>query len=199
MSQPLATLVTLPERAQVSQPAPPFQAPAAFPGESIAQPVKTLSLTDYQKRWLLFFWYPLDFTFVCPTELLALSDRLAEFEALDCAVLGASTDSVYSHRAWMQTPREANGLAGLAFPLLADKTLTIARRYGVLLEEQGHSLRGAFLIDPEGILQFSTLYASNIGRSVDELLRTLAALQAGGLCGSDWKPGQPTLQPGKSS
>jgi peroxiredoxin 2/4 len=138
-------------------------------------------------------WYPLDFTFVCPTELLAISDRIAEFTELDCAVLGASCDLVYSHRTWMNTPRDKNGIEGLAFPLLADKTGRIARDYGVLIEDEGYSLRGLFLIDPDGILVHMTINANTVGRSVSEVLRTLQAFQSGGLCGSDWKPGDKNL------
>ncbi len=178
---------------QVGQPAPGFSTPAAFPGEGPKDPLKTLSLTDYRDKWLLLLWYPLDFTFVCPTELLALSDRISEFEEIDCAVLGASCDSVYSHRAWMRTPRDENGIEGLAFPLLADKTGRVARDYGVLIEDEGYSLRGLFLIDPDGTLVHATINANNVGRSVGEVLRTLQAFQSGGLCGSDWKPGDKNL------
>ena len=178
---------------QVGQPAPSFSAPAAFPGEGPKDPLKAVSLADYRGKWLLLFWYPLDFTFVCPTEILAISDRIDEFTELDCAVLGASCDSVYSHRAWMRTAREENGIAGLRFPLLADKTGRIARGYGILIEDEGHSLRGLFLIDPEGVLVHATVNANTVGRSVGEVLRTLQAFQSGGLCGSDWKPGDKNL------
>lgn len=174
--------------AQVGQPAPNFTAAAAFPGEVANSPLQTVSLADYRERWLVFFWYPLDFSFVCPTEIIALSDRMDEFTDLDTALLGASTDSVYSHRAWLRTPRTENGIAGVWFPLLADKTGRIARDYGVLLEEEGIALRGLFIIDPEGVIQYSVTHNLNVGRSVDETLRVLEAIQSGGLCGSDWKP-----------
>ena len=176
--------------AQVGQPAPDFTAPAAFPDEAPDSPLQTVRLADYAGRWLVFFWYPLDFTFVCPTEITALSDRLDEFADLDTDILGASTDSVYSHRAWMQMPRERQGIAGLRFPLLSDKTCKIARDYGVLLEDEGVALRGLFVIDPDGVIQYSVMHNLNVGRSVDETLRVLEAIQSGGLCGSDWKPGQ---------
>ncbi len=177
----------------VGQPAPGFTAPAAFPGETSSSPIRTVTLADYQERWLVFFWYPNDFTFVCPTEITALSDRLDEFADLDADVLAASTDSVYSHRAWMEMPRERNGIAGVRFPILADTTHRIARDYGVLLEEEGVALRGLFIIDPTGDVQYAVAHNLNVGRSVDETLRVLTAIQSGGLCGSDWKPGQGTL------
>jgi len=179
--------------AQVGQPAPDFAAPAAFPGEAANSPLQTVRLDDYRGRWLVFFWYPLDFTFVCPTEITALSDRLDEFADRDTDILGASTDSVYSHRVWMGMGRERQGIADLRFPLLSDKTGRIARDYGVLLEDEGVALRGLFLIDPEGVIQYSVTHNLNVGRSVDETLRVLEAIQSGGLCGSDWKPGQAML------
>jgi len=179
--------------AQVGQPAPDFTSPAAFPGEAANSPLRTVSLADYRGRWLVFFWYPLDFTFVCPTEITALSDRRDEFEDRETDLLGASTDSVYSHRVWMQMPRERQGIGSLRFPLLADKTGRIARAWGVLLEGEGVALRGLFIVDPEGVVQYSVTHNLNVGRSVDEALRVLDALQSGGLCGSDWKPGQPGL------
>ena len=176
--------------ARVGRPAPDFTAPAAFPGEAGNSPLQTVRLADYAGRWLVFFWYPLDFTTVCPTEILALSDRLDEFTDLDTAILGASTDSVYSHRAWLRTPREENGIEGVRFPLLADKTGRIAHDYAVLLEDEGVALRGLFIVDPDGIIQYSVTHNLNVGRSVDETLRVLEAIQSGGLCGSDWKPGK---------
>ncbi len=181
--------------AQVGQPAPDFTAPAAFPGEAAGSPIQTVRLADYAGRWLVFFWYPLDFTFVCPTEITALSDRLDEFTDRDAGILGASTDSVYSHRVWMEMPRERQGIADLRFPLLSDKTGRIAREYGILLEEEGVALRGLFIIDPDGIIQYSVTHNLNVGRSVEETLRVPDAIQSGGLCGSDWKPGQAMLTP----
>ena len=175
---------------QVGQPAPDFTAPAAFPGEAANAPLKTVSLADYQGRWLVFFWYSLDFTTVCPTEITALSDRWEEFADRDTDLLGASTDSAYSHRVWMQMPRERQGIADLRFPLVADKTGRIARAYGVLLEDEGIALRGLFIVDPDGVIQYSVTHNLNVGRSVDETLRVLESIQSGGLCGSDWKPGQ---------
>jgi peroxiredoxin (alkyl hydroperoxide reductase subunit C) len=178
--------------AKVGQPAPDFTAPV-FDPERPAEMEHMVSLTDYRDRWLVFFWYPSDFTHVCPTEITALSDRLDEFLDCDCSILGASTDSVYSHRAWTQVPREKNGIAEVRFPLLSDRTHRIAVDYEVLVEEEGFALRGLFIIDPDGVLQYATVHNLNIGRSVDETLRVLQGLQTGGFCPSDWKPGQEIL------
>ncbi len=153
----------------------------------------SVSLSDYRGKWLVFFFYPLDFTFGCPTEITALSDRYEEFVELGADILGVSTDSVYAHRAWIQTPRARNGIAGLKYPLASDITKQVARSYGVLIEEEGVALRGLFIIDPNGILQYAVINNLNIGRSVDETLRVLQALQTGGLCPGDWRPGQRTL------
>jgi len=156
---------------------------------------KRVKLSDYRGRWLVFFWYPLDFTFVCPTEITALSDRVEELRELGAEVLGASTDSIHSHKAWVETPREKNGIAGLQYPIASDMTHQVARDYGVLIEQEGVALRGLFIIDPDGVLQYATVHALNVGRSVDETLRVLQALQTGGLCPADWRPGQKTLSP----
>jgi alkyl hydroperoxide reductase subunit AhpC len=179
--------------ALIGRPAPAFTATAFDPGLSLGSCFRPVSLADYAGRWLVFFWYPSDFTHVCPTEITALSDRVDEFRDLDCDILGASTDSEHCHQAWASVPREANGIAGVSFPLLSDRTQTIARDYGVLVEDLGLTLRGLFIIDPDGIVQHATLNNLNVGRSVDETLRTLQAVQSGGLCPSDWKPGQKNL------
>jgi peroxiredoxin (alkyl hydroperoxide reductase subunit C) len=151
------------------------------------------SLSDYKGKWLVLFFYPLDFTFVCPTEITALSDAADVFDDLDCEILGVSTDSKFSHRAWMNTARDANGLGKLNFPLAADLTHEVSRNYGVLIEEEGIALRGLFIIDPEGELKYQVVNHNDVGRSVDETLRVLQALQSGGLCPANWKPGQKHL------
>lgn len=179
--------------AKVGEPAPKFMMDSTLNMESLDDPV---SLDDYRGKWLVFFFYPLDFTFVCPTEITALSDRLEEFRELGAEVLGCSTDSVHSHRAWINTPQAQNGIQGLKYPLAADITKKVSAEYGVLIEEKGVALRGLFIIDPEGILRYSVVHDLNIGRSVDETLRVLQALQAGGLCPSDWRPGQKLLTAG---
>lgn len=181
---------------QVGNPAPTFTAPIARASDTPSGPITKVCLEDYRGKWLVFFWYPLDFTFLCPTEITALSDRAEEFADINGQILGASTDSVYSHRAWLRTPRAQNGIEGVTFPILSDMTHQIARDYGVLIEGEGIALRGLFIIDPEGVLQYATINNLNIGRSVDETLRVLQALQSGGLCPSDWRPGAKTLKLG---
>jgi alkyl hydroperoxide reductase subunit AhpC len=154
---------------------------------------------------LVLFFYPLDFTFVCPTEITAFADRVAEFEALGAKVVGASVDSKFSHLAWVQTPRNKGGLGKCAFPLLADLTKSISRDYGVLVEDPadglaGISLRGTFIIDPKGIVRSITINDEAVGRSVDECLRTLKAFQHadahGVVCPAEWKDkGSRTMRP----
>jgi peroxiredoxin 2/4 len=175
---------------KVGEMAPAFHMPST---KNIRTLQDNVSLSDYEGKWLVIFFYPLDFTFVCPTEITALSDRYEEFLERGAEVLGISTDSVYSHRAWIGTPRDANGISGLRYPLAADMTKNVARDYGVLIEDKGIALRGLFIIDPEGVLQYSVVHNLNVGRSVDETLRVLDALQSGGLCPAEWKPGKRLL------
>ena len=135
----------------------------------------------------------MDFTFVCPTEITALSHAAEEFKALNTEILGVSVDSKHSHRAWINTPVNDNGLGKLTFPLAADITKTVARDYGVLIEEEGIALRGLFIIDPEGEVKYQVVNHNDVGRSVEETLRVLQALQSGGLCPMNWKPGEKHL------
>ncbi len=179
--------------AKVGAPAPNFTMPVAKPGDTAKTVGSKVSLEDYRGKWLVFFFYPLDFTFVCPTEITALSDRIEDFTSIGAEVLGCSTDSVYSHMAWMNTPRDHHGLGGIEYPLASDITKSVAADYGVLIESDGIALRGLFIIDPEGVLQYAVVNNLNIGRSTDETLRVLEALQTGGLCPSDWKPGAKLL------
>ena len=147
-----------------------------------------VTLNDYTGKWLVMFFYPLDFTFVCPTEITGYSKRYEEFKALGADVLGVSVDSEHSHKAWI------NGdLGKLAFPLASDMTKQVSRDYGVLIDEAGIALRGLFIIDPEGNVKYSTVHDLNVGRSVDETLRVLKALQTGGLCPIDWNEGEDLL------
>jgi peroxiredoxin (alkyl hydroperoxide reductase subunit C) len=176
--------------AKIGQPAPDFNLASTKNMETLAENVK---LFDYAGKWLILMFYPLDFTFVCPTELTAFSDRLEEFEGIGAEIIGISTDSVHSHRAWIKTPREENGVAGLQYPLAADTGGRLASQFGVLIEDEGIALRGSFVIDPEGILRYSVVHDLNIGRSVDEMLRVIQALQTGGLCAAEWQPGQENL------
>lgn len=152
-----------------------------------------VSLSDYRGKWLVFFFYPLDFTFVCPTEITALSDAAADFTALDTEILGVSVDSIHSHKAWITTPRDMNGLGQVNFPLASDITKKVASDYGVLIEEEGVALRGLFIIDPDGELKYEVVNHNDVGRSVEETLRVLQALQSGGLCAMNWKPGDNNL------
>ncbi|HUY40431.1 MAG TPA: peroxiredoxin [Candidatus Dormibacteraeota bacterium] len=182
--------------AQVGKPAPDFRLQSTKDATSARNLGKELSLADYRGTWLIFFFYPLDFTFVCPTEITALSDRYDEIRELDAEVLGCSTDSIHSHWAWLNTPRDKNGIAGTKYPLVADYTKEVARAYGVLDESSGAAQRGLFIIDPDGVLRYTVVTADNVGRSVEETLRVLQALQAGGLCAAEWKPGQALLSVG---
>lgn len=178
------------DKAMVGQLAPNFDMGSTKNMEKLNENVK---LSDYQGKWLVLLFYPLDFTFVCPTELTSFSDRYEDFEAIGADVIGVSTDSVHSHRAWLNTPRDKNGVEGLLYPLAADITKQVARDYGVLIESEGIALRGLFVIDPEGVLRYKVVHDLNVGRSADETLRVIQALQTGGLCQADWKPGQETL------
>lgn len=152
-----------------------------------------VSLSDYKGKWLVFFFYPLDFTFVCPTEITAISEAADQFKKLNCEILGASTDSIHSHKAWINTPQDSNGLGKLNFPLASDITKSVAREYGILIEEEGIALRGLFIINPEGELQYQVVHHNNVGRSVEETIRVLEALQSGGLCPINWKKGDKLL------
>ncbi len=155
---------------------------------------ENVELNDYKGRWVVLLFYPLDFTFVCPTELTSFSDRYDDFEGIGAAVIGVSTDSVHSHRAWLKTPRDKGGVEDLRYPLASDITKSVARDYGVLIEDKGVALRGLFVIDPEGTLRYAVIHDLNVGRSADETLRVIQALQTGGLCQADWRPGQETLK-----
>ena len=180
--------------AQVQKEAPDFTATAV-----VNEDFKEIKLSDYRGKYVVLFFYPLDFTFVCPTEIVAFSDRIKEFRERGAEVLGCSIDSQFSHLAWIQTPREKGGLGGLTYPLIADLTKKISGDYGVLLEG-GIALRGLFIIDQKGIVRAITVHDLPLGRSVDEALRVLDALQHfekyGEVCPADWKKGSATIKPG---
>ena len=186
----MSTPATAFESAQVGKPAPAFDMASTKNIEKLDENVK---LSDYAGKWLVLLFYPLDFTFVCPTELTTFSDRYEDFEAIGAEIIGVSTDSAYSHRAWLQTPRDKGGVEGLKYPLAADVTKNVARSYGVLIEDKGVALRGLFVIDPEGVLRYKVVHDLNVGRSADETLRVIQALQTGGLCQAEWRPGQQTI------
>lgn len=179
------------DKRMVGKQAPRFEMEAVLANGEFGK----VSLEENMKedKWTILFFYPLNFTSVCPTEIIALSDRNEEFENLNAQLIGVSTDSKYSHKAWIKTPRESNGLGAIQFPLAADLNHQVSRDYGVLIEEQGIALRGLFIISPEGELMYQVVNHNNIGRDVGETLRVLQALQTGGLCPVNWKPGQKVL------
>ncbi|CAL8072912.1 unnamed protein product [Calicophoron daubneyi] len=157
---------------QVQRPAPDFCGTAVVNGD-----FKQIKLNDFRGRYLVLFFYPTDFTFVCPTEIIAFSDRMKEFEEAGAAVVGCSTDSQFSHLAWINKPRKEGGLGGVRFPLLSDIHKQISRDYGVLLEGRGVPLRGLFVINPEGIVRQITINDMRVGRSIDEVLRLVRAFR----------------------
>ena len=140
----------------------------------------SISSNDFRGKWLLLFFYPLDFTFVCPTEIIAFSERIAEFKKLNTCVVGVSVDSKHSHLAWTKTPRKLGGIGELQYPLVADITKEISKKYGVLIEEgpdAGIALRGTFLMNPKGILKHYQVNDLGVGRSIDEILRLIQGFQ----------------------
>ncbi|KAL1821218.1 hypothetical protein DCAR_0417606 [Daucus carota subsp. sativus] len=193
---PRSLVVKASELPLVGNVAPDFEAEAVFDQEFI-----NVKLSDYiGKKYVILFFYPLDFTFVCPTEITAFSDRHAEFDKINTEILGVSIDSVFSHLAWVQTDRKSGGLGDLNYPLVSDVTKSISKAFGVLIPDQGVALRGLFIIDKEGVIQHSTINNLAIGRSVDETLRTLQALQfvqenPDEVCPAGWKPGEKTMKP----
>lgn len=160
-------------------------------------PQPQVSLADYRDRWLVLLFYPRDFSMVCPTELTALSLQFDEFARRDCDILGVSTDSVASHEQWISTPRSQGGLGGLAFPLASDEDGSICQAYGVYLPRQNMALRGLFIIDPNGVLQYQVVHNLSVGRRSEEVLRVLDGLQTGGLCPENWSRDEPTLDPAR--
>ncbi len=172
-----------PTQAQVGQIAPGFTAEGVFGDE-----FKKVSLSDYRGKWVLLFFYPLDFTFICPTEITAFHQNLDKFREMNTEVLSMSTDSVHSHLAWKK-----NGLGEMGFGMLSDMTKEISRNYGVLIEDEGIALRGTFLINPDGVLKMSIVHDNSIGRNVDEVIRVIQAAQTGQLCPVNWAPGKETL------
>lgn len=148
---------------------------------------KEYSLGDYRGQWVVLVFYPLDFTFVCPTEIKGFSNAVPEFEKLKTQIFGISVDSEHSHKAWSKE------LGDLSFPLLSDIKKEAAQAYGVLIEEEGVALRGTFIIDPEGVLRYQVVSFNDVGRSVGETLRVVQANQSGKLCPVEWKPGDATL------
>jgi len=164
----------------IDQPAPQFTAQAVFDGGEI----KNISLSDYKGKWVVLFFYPLDFTFVCPTELTQFREHLPDFAKTNSVLVGASVDSVHSHKRWLR-----DDLGNLGYPLIADLTKRISRDYGILLEERGISTRATFIIDPDQKIQYMGIHNTSVGRDAKEILRVLHGLQSGELCGAGWKKG----------
>lgn len=149
--------------------------------------IREYSISEYKGKWTVLYFYPLDFTFVCPTEVAEFSKRYDEFSKLNAEVLGVSVDSVHSHKEWIKQ------IGGLKYPLLSDFNKEVSKRYDVLLEPEGIALRAVFIINPEGIIKYHLVHDLAVGRSVEEVLRVLKALQTGELCPVGWTPGKQTL------
>jgi peroxiredoxin (alkyl hydroperoxide reductase subunit C) len=182
-------------QAFVQKEAPDFSANAVMPDGSFQE----VKLSDYKGKNLVLFFYPLDFTFVCPTEIIAFSDRLKEFTDRGVEVLGVSIDSHFSHLAWRNTPRKEGGIGEVAYPLLADLDKSISRKYGVLLEQPGIALRGLFIIDKMNVIRHVTINDLPLGRNVDEVLRVVDAIQFneehGEVCPANWHKGEDGMKP----
>lgn len=180
---------------RVGQEAPEFTATVV-----IDQEFKTVKLSDFRGKYVVLFFYPLDFTFVCPTEIIAFSDSYEEFSKLNAEVLGVSVDSEFSHLAWIQTDRKEGGIGDIEYPLVSDIKKEISMGYNVLDPEAGVALRGLFIIDPEGVIQHATVNNLSFGRSVEETLRTLKAIQyvqshPDEVCPAGWQEGDKTMIP----
>jgi len=178
----------------VSEKAPDFTADALVNGE-----FKKVSLSDYKGKKVVLFFYPLDFTFVCPTEILAFTDHLEEFKKRNTEVVGVSVDSQFTHMAWAQVDRKEGGIKGVNYPLVSDLSKNIARSYGVLLEGPGIALRGLFIVNKDGVLKHSTINHLDLGRNIDEVLRLLDAVdfseEHGEVCPANWKKGEKAMKP----
>ena len=181
----------------IGRQAPEFKAKAVVDGKIIEH----FSLSECQGKYVVLFFYPLDFTYVCPTELIAFQESLEEFEKRNTCVIGCSVDSHFSHMAWLGTPRQKGGIQGVEYPLLSDINKKISRDYGVLMEEEGISYRGLFIIDKGGKIRHLVVNDLPLGRSVDEVLRLLDALQHfeqnGEVCPANWTKGKASMQPSK--
>ena len=178
----------------VRKKAPEFKATAAIAGD-----FKEISLSDFRGKYVVLFFYPLDSTFVCPTELHAFQEKLDKFRELNTEVIGCSVDSHFSHNAWLNTPETEGGIKGVKYPILADLNKTIARDYDVLIPDAGIALRGTFLIDKEGVVRQQTINDLPLGRNIDEMLRLVEALQFheknGEVCPANWKKGEKSMKP----
>lgn len=172
----------------IGKKAPFFKAQAV-----INNTIKEVAIDDFKERYKVIFFYPLDFTFICPTEIRAFQDLREEFKKRDAAIMGISVDSVYSHLAWLNTPVDKGGIQGVEYPLISDITKSIAQGFGVLNEEQGIAYRGVFVLDKNNIVQAICINNLNIGRNIDEVLRLVDALEFneknGAMCPANWQKG----------
>ena len=179
----------------VTREAPAIEASAVGPDGRIEDAFK---LSDPRGRYVFLLFYPLDFTFVCPTEILAFDEKLEQFASRNCEVVGVSVDSPFTHLAWRRTPVEEGGIGPIRFPLVSDLSRSIARSYGILFEEEV-ALRGLFLLDREGIVRHALVNDQPLGRNVDEALRTLDALrfhdEHGDVCPANWEEGKEAMKP----
>ena len=185
--------VDMPAFAQIGHEIPEIEA-EAFHNEEI----KKIKLSDYRGKWLILFFYPADFTFVCPTELEEMANHYAEFQKLNAEVLSVSGDTVFVHKAWHDT---SEAIKKITFPMVADPRRDLCVAFGTLIEEEGFSLRGTFVVDPDGILRIVEMNDNSVGRNAKELLRKLQAAQFvrehnGNVCPASWEPGDETLKPG---
>jgi len=178
----------------VSAAAPDFSGEAYVNGE-----FRKVSLADFKGKKLVLFFYPLDFTFVCPTEILAFTDRIEDFRKRQTEVVGVSVDSQFTHRAWAQVDRKEGGIKGVNYPLISDLSKKIASDYGVLMPDAGIALRGLFIINKQGILKHATINHLDLGRNIDEVLRLLDAIdfseEHGEVCPANWKKGEKAMKP----
>ncbi|MFH1089908.1 MAG: redoxin domain-containing protein [Candidatus Uhrbacteria bacterium] len=163
-----------------------------------AEKISKVKLSDYRGKWLVLFFYPADFTFVCPTELSEMADYYEEFKKLNTEIISISTDTVFVHKAWHD---ESPAIKKIAYPMAADPTGKLARQFGVYISEEGLSLRGTFVIDPDGLVKVMEVHDNSVGRSAPELLRKIQAAifvreHNGEVCPASWKPGATTLKPG---
>lgn len=181
--------------AKLNFPAPAFDEMALMPDGTF----KKVNLASYKGKWVVLFFYPLDFTFVCPTEICQFSDSIKEFRSINCEVIACSMDSEYAHLAWTMQDRKKGGLGKMEIPIIADKTKSIIKDYGCLKEDEGVAYRGVFIIDPKGNLRQFTVNDNPVGRNVDEVLRLVKAFQFvevhGEVCPANWKPGSATMKP----
>lgn len=179
----------------VTKPAPDFTATAVMPDNSMKPDFK---LSDYRGKYVILFFYPLDFTFVCPSEILAFDKAQASFNSKNCEIIGVSIDSQFSHWAWKNTPVKQGGIGNIQYPLVADLDKSISRQYGVLLDA-GIALRGTFLIDRDGIVRHAVINDLPLGRNTDEALRMVDALQFhekhGDVCPANWEEGKEAMKP----